>query len=378
MIPPHLRRPLLNMLLKRRSWVEQTSAAIAISAGLQCPMYIFVRLIHHVQLPSVYSVTLASVVAAAMWGGFICGFVTATLSALWIDLAYFVPYWIPFVRLEDFVRFATYVGIALVISTLVNLLRSIVRELEETQKETLLQSQARENIVAIIAHDLKNPISAILLNVSLVLRIAEKKNWNENSIPKLKRTARVALNMSQTISDLLSLAEIEFGTFAFKDAEHTPSELATKLIAWKDVARINGDLPQVEIEQLGPDQAMRFDLDQLVRAVGAILDVFYELLTPDQTIHVRIAHVEDRMRVEIEALGSCADAFRSGDFFESYRSGEKGSRVSRLRVSLSKGILASHGGAFEVTQDGDKTRVTLSIPKSAQQMSSENDFRIAG
>jgi K+-sensing histidine kinase KdpD len=253
-----------------------------------------------------------------------------------------------------------------------------VRELEETQKETLLQSQARENIVAIIAHDLKNPISAILLNVSLVLRIAEKKNWNENSIPKLKRTARVALNMSQTISDLLSLAEIEFGTFAFKDAEHTPSELATKLIAWKDVARINGDLPQVEIEQLGPDQAMRFDLDQLVRAVGAILDVFYELLTPDQTIHVRIAHVEDRMRVEIEALGSCADAFRSGDFFESYRSGEKGSRVSRLRVSLSKGILASHGGAFEVTQDGDKTRVTLSIPKSAQQMSSENDFRIAG
>jgi K+-sensing histidine kinase KdpD len=215
--------------LRKRTIYSQLSIGLIIFVCSQSALF----LLQSLGLIVDYSISHACVVIAAIWGGLWSGITTAVLSAAWIDLYFNMPRWKIFDTFGDVLRFVVYIVIAIIVSKLTDLLRTSYINAESARKEATLQSHARESIVEIIAHDLKNPISAILLNVSLVMKIAERKNWNDNSIPKLRKTAKTVLKMGQTISDLVQLSEMEFGTYRITPADQSLANLLQKICAWE-------------------------------------------------------------------------------------------------------------------------------------------------
>jgi two-component system, chemotaxis family, sensor kinase Cph1 len=74
---------------------------------------------------------------------------------------------------------------------------------------------ARDDLVAVVSHDLKNPLAAIQLHTGLILRVVTSEDggpWRrvQSSAERIQRSAE---RMSTLIQELLDLAKIEAGRF---------------------------------------------------------------------------------------------------------------------------------------------------------------------
>ena len=94
-------------------------------------------------------------------------------------------------------------------------------------RETLL-SNARKETVEVVAHDLKNPLSSILLSTQMAIDESMEGNGNDSEDLRhaLSITLRSARSMEQLIHNLLDHAKIEAGQL---DLERQPCDLTDLL-----------------------------------------------------------------------------------------------------------------------------------------------------
>ena len=62
--------------------------------------------------------------------------------------------------------------------------------------------QSREDLLAVVSHDLRNPLSVILVSATLALHTSPPGDTNRRAIEAVRRSA---LRMDRLISDLLDL-----------------------------------------------------------------------------------------------------------------------------------------------------------------------------
>ncbi|HLL84025.1 MAG TPA: GAF domain-containing protein, partial [Longimicrobium sp.] len=92
----------------------------------------------------------------------------------------------------------------------------LFQEAQRAVGETRKAVQAREDLVAVVSHDLRNPLNVIQLQTALIRKIL--LGQGPDSAPRVKqatdRIQRSLEKMNSLIQDLLDLAKIEVGRFA--------------------------------------------------------------------------------------------------------------------------------------------------------------------
>ncbi|MHB8384045.1 MAG: sensor histidine kinase, partial [Candidatus Binataceae bacterium] len=98
--------------------------------------------------------------------------------------------------------------------------------IEEELREAIT---ARDNFLAIVAHELRNPLTPFLLCVQL-LRAAQEAGNTEKAAAELNRLERLANHFSSRALMLLNIAQITTKQFQFEFSELNLSELVVGIV----------------------------------------------------------------------------------------------------------------------------------------------------
>jgi signal transduction histidine kinase len=248
---------------------------------------------------------------------------------------------------------------------------NVRQRLEVGRLERLLEQQAiellsahealdlKDEFLAMVSHDLRNPLNAIALNTQLLERL------NSSGDPRLDRISRSLdasiAQMKRIISDLLDLAAIEAGKLSVR---LKPGDARTAIEESVESYQSARAERSISLEARVPAEPLsaRFDSGRIVQVLDNLIHNALKF-TPDGG---RIL-VEGRRAEAVEILvrdsGPGLSAEEIAVIFDRFRQVEKrGRRALGLGLYISRSIIESHGGrirAESVPGEGSTFLFTL-------------------
>ncbi len=218
----------------------------------------------------------------------------------------------------------------------------------------------RDELLAIVSHDLRNPLNAIALNTQLLERLVSSGD------PRLGRISRSLdssiAQMQRIISDLLDLAAIEAGKLS---VELLPGDARSPIGEAVETYRsVSAEKSIVVDAGIGPDPLpARFDPGRIVQVLDNLIHNALKFTPNGGRISVdgrRTAHV---VEIRVRDTGPGLKPEELSVIFDRFRQVEKrGRRALGLGLYISRSIVESHGGriwAESVPGEGSTFLFTL-------------------
>lgn len=206
--------------------------------------------------------------------------------------------------------------------------------------------KSRDDVLGIVAHDLRNPLNAILLQLRLLLKRREDPTgrWQE---PADMIRASVA-RMNRLIQDLLDVARLEAGALAV-----TRSRLSTRQLLWEALDSQHELATGASIE-LGIEGSET--LPEITADRGRLLQVFENLLGNAIKFSKAGSRVvvggevrDDEVLFWVRDTGAGIPPEQLPHLFDRFWQAERADRRGvGLGLSIVQGIIAMHGGRIWV------------------------------
>lgn len=221
---------------------------------------------------------------------------------------------------------------------------------------------AKQELLGIVAHDLRSPLGAITLKAGFLQRWCD----DERIIRQSQSIERVALQMEQIIAGLLDAAQIEAGRFSVQrtpevidDVLHEASEMLTALAASRSI--------RLDLRIDPPQLAVLIDRPRLLQVLSNIIGNAIKFSAEGSTITVVAARDGDNVRLSIGDQGpGIAPDHLPHVFDRFWKSGGNGG--TGLGLYIAKGIVEAHGGRLWVHSappDGATFCFTLPGPEAS-------------
>lgn len=233
---------------------------------------------------SYYILSLLAVLFSSWYGGTKAGFITTGLTVLAIDYLFIPPQYSllihPLATVVDLIIFA---GAGIIIVVIIDKVQNTTDVLDYKHKEqeylkllTQLQKEnvqfqkevkARDEFLSIASHELKTPLSAMLLQIQTALyniRNVSLANFSvEKLLKMLQSTEQQSKRLSKMINDLLNVSLITTGRLELDKEEADLSLLVKEVvdrfseraerekspITFKGEAKVIGDWDKLRIDQ---------------------------------------------------------------------------------------------------------------------------------
>ncbi len=236
-----------------------------------------------------------------------------------------------------------------------------VREKEDALRRAI---RARDEVVSIVSHDLRNPLGVVSGAAELLLDLPLDEAERRKQADIILRSAR---RMSRLIEDLLDVARIEAGAFRIAP---TPVSVAGVLRELEE--EFSGQASDagiaLEVRVPTPDLTLYADGARVLQALanlvgnalkftaeGGTVGVFAEARTPEEIV-LRV--MDTGPGIEAEELAHLFDRF-----WQAERTGRAGSGLGLVIV---RGIAEAHGGSVEVeSEPGRGSTFSLVLPSVA-------------
>jgi signal transduction histidine kinase len=219
----------------------------------------------------------------------------------------------------------------------------------------------RDEFLAIVSHDLRNPLSAIALNTQLLERLVSSGD------PHLARISRSLASsiaqMQRIISDLLDLAAIEAGKLS---VQVQPGDARSSIEEAVENSRSIGAEKSIALATLlGPDPLMaRFDPGRITQVLENLVHNALKFTPAGGRISVEGRRTGDVVEIRVRDTGPGLQAEEISVIFDRFRQVEKrGRRALGLGLYISRSIVESHGGRIWVESvPGDGSTFLFTLP----------------
>jgi signal transduction histidine kinase len=204
---------------------------------------------------------------------------------------------------------------------------------------------AREQVLKIVSHDLRNPLHTISMCASLLLEVPMPP---EKQADQLQRIRRAGERMNRLVQDLLDIAKLEAGRVAINAR---PVEVAP--MVREAVSML---APIAEQQGLRLDAVVGDGLQQLVADEGRVIQVLSNLVgnavkfTPaGGTITIRAEDAPGGVRFSVSDTGVGMTPEQLSKLFgQFWQANPADRRGIGLGLSIAKGIVEAHGGRIWV------------------------------
>lgn len=230
-------------------------------------------------------------------------------------------------------------------------------EMADTVEESVEQQRA---FVADASHQLRNPLSALLLRIeSLGLELPAGHEAELNGVRGEGR------RLSRVLDDLLGLAQAERARPELELVD-VGELLEERMDSWRMLA----DQHQVRLETLGPRAATAYsDPVSLGSALDTVLDNALKFTPADSRVVARIRVLRESVRITVTDAGpglTEEELHRIGDRF--WRSSlQQNTEGSGLGLSIARALLHGAGGKITFTNDRKEgsggLTVSFSLPR---------------
>lgn len=224
-------------------------------------------------------------------------------------------------------------------------------EQKRAEKEKLRAVRAREEMLEIVAHDLKNPLSAILLNAVLLLRTLPAKEDQSYIRRQVEGIERSAGRMKRLIEDLLDLAKVEAGRLMLEKRSCDPRSLVQESIEMlKDSAKEKRIKIQTNFSV--PLSGVDCDTDRMLQVFSNIIGNAVKFTPEGGTIGIAVSEKGDGVHFRITDTGPGMDRDSFVHIFDRYwQSRNTAKQGTGLGLAIAKGIVEAHGGTIEVDSE---------------------------
>jgi len=203
--------------------------------------------------------------------------------------------------------------------------------------------RAREDLLAIVSHDLRNPLGVVLASTALLLKSNLPPDKQERARRQVEAIQRAGNRMNRLIRDLLDFASIQAGRLSV--SKH-PQEVAAMV---DEVLEVTEPLAAAKAHKLVSDVAaglaIRCDHDRVIQLFSNLVGNAVKFTPDGGTITVRAAPDGDLVRFSVTDTGPGIPADELPHVFDRYYQAQRKNRDGiGLGLSIARGIVEAHGG----------------------------------
>jgi signal transduction histidine kinase len=252
--------------------------------------------------------------------------------------------------------------------------RRILREHEIKEKEARAHKlaneafAAKEQMLAIVSHDIKNPLSAIQLEAQMLLRAAERAGKSllaEEVKIQSNRILKTTDRLKILISDLLDKNKTENGLANLLKNNIDCMRLLQEVL---DAMRPLVQEKQINLRTVLPTNAvMSLDRNKMFQVFSNLINNAIKFTPVGGTIQISLEEYEHEFIFSVDDSGPGLKDKELNKVFEKYWTGNTTDCVGTgLGLFICKTIVEAHGGHIFVENTQGGARFRFSIPKVAR------------
>jgi signal transduction histidine kinase len=225
--------------------------------------------------------------------------------------------------------------------------------------------KARQDVLAIVAHDLRNPINSIALSSSVLTKALEGPNPDIGFVTQnLGVIQRSAHRMNRLIEDLLTSTRIESGQLRVQPRQcdlrpllHEFEQSTIPLTAEKSIrfsCSISPDVPNAFV-----------DPDRLSQVLSNLVGNAIKYAPVNGLVSLSVQLVNGEIEFGVRDSGPGISPSELPWIFDQYWQAQHNKGGTGLGLYISKGLVEAHGGRIWVESAvGEGTTVYFTVPPS--------------
>ncbi len=242
-----------------------------------------------------------------------------------------------------------------------------LREADEVGRELVSASERlhdREKTLAMVSHDLRNPLGAIMMGASTIERLASKLPGGEPIRALAASHADMTRRMSGMVDDLLAIAVSTGGGRSM--LKIAPVSAASLLKRAADAARplFEGTDIELQIEAAGSLPDIRVDSDRVLRVFANLLDNALKFTDRPGCVVLRAEAESARVHFCVANSGTALSAAETERMFQPFwQAGQEDRRGAGLGLAICRSIIEAHGGTiWAEPEPGKRVRICFALP----------------
>jgi signal transduction histidine kinase len=245
-----------------------------------------------------------------------------------------------------------------------------VHELEHAVDAAQAQARSKDDILAMVAHDLRGPLGVVKMSVAamrrqLAIGVDESKS-RESLRHQLDLADRTIDRMTRLVADLVDSVRIESTGLPLEVETHPIAEIIAQAI---DLLCPLAEQKNVVLStsRIGPSCSVRCDRDRILQVLSNLLGNAVKFTPPGGRIHVESTCSDDEVEICVRDTGPGIAPDQIPHIFDKYWQGNN--RAVRkglgLGLAIAKEIVLAHGGRIWVdSQLGEGSQFFFCIPRS--------------
>ncbi len=222
-------------------------------------------------------------------------------------------------------------------------------------------TKARDEVLAVVSHDLRNPISAIAM-CARILREAPPADDVERE-KMLTAITEATVWMQQLIRDLLDVSAIEAGRLS---VERQPASIAA--IVSTATGMVSGEVEErsIDLRVDVPDATapVTVDASRIVQVITNLLGNAVKFTEAAGAVTIRVRNEPSAVIVSVSDTGSGIAPEALPHIFDRFWQARATPRAgSGLGLAIARGIIEAHGGRIWVESElGKGSTFSFSLP----------------
>jgi PAS domain S-box-containing protein len=238
--------------------------------------------------------------------------------------------------------------------------------IDENRKigEQLLRAvQSREETLAVVSHDLRNPLGSILMNSALLkMKSSGDETFVKGQADKIQKAGD---RMNEMIEDLLNIAKMDSGNFTLSKKDNCGCNLVNEAV--ETMSHLAGE-KNIRIETSGVETSIQVNCDY-----GQVLRIFTNLIgnavkfTPDHgLIRVTAEDLGSEVQFSVADSGPGILEAHIPHIFDRFWQVSKTQHLGTgLGLAIAKGIVQGHRGRIWVkSKFGHGSAFYFTLPKA--------------
>lgn len=237
-------------------------------------------------------------------------------------------------------------------------------ESERRRTEAEAAVKSRDEVLSIVSHDLRNPVSTVAMSAQLMkdptIQLSEAQRGEQLDV-----VIRSAHRMNRLIQDLLDVARIEGGRFTVSCRCEDPGSLAAEAV---ESFRPIMAMKDVRLESEKPDTLPRLhaDRDRVLQVLSNYLNNAVKFTPSGGLVRLVTTVVGDEVRFTVTDTGpGIPEAERAQVFSRFWQAKRTAHLGAGLGMAIAKGIADAHRGRVWVESvEGQGSSFGLALPVS--------------
>nr|WP_244465926.1 GAF domain-containing sensor histidine kinase [Devosia soli] len=230
-----------------------------------------------------------------------------------------------------------------------------LRETQASLERERELAELREQFIAVLGHDLRNPIAALEAGTTRLL----KEGWTSRSPIVLQLMKNSITRMSVLVSNVLDLTRARMGDgLQLETRKALLSETLSNVI--EELRLSHPDRTIVAVHAL--HHTVDADHNRLAQLFSNLIANALVHGAKDQPVRIESALEAGHLQVSVINAGDPIPSHQIDKLFVPFRRGSSSSQGLGLGLFIASQVAQAHGGTLSVTSDETETRFIFRMP----------------